>query len=58
MSPLPSESWLPNTLTEEELEDMVVRGVLPEKAISRWKCCYGQEFSLEERTEMVVFWSV
>jgi hypothetical protein len=55
MPPPPSESWLPSTLTEEELEDMVMRGLLPEKAISRWKCCYGQEFPSEDQTETTVF---
>jgi hypothetical protein len=34
---------------------MVVRGLLPEKAIFGWKCCYNQEFPLEDRTEMVIF---
>jgi hypothetical protein len=31
----PSELWVPNILMEEDLTDMVVRGILPEKAISR-----------------------
>jgi hypothetical protein len=48
---------VPRTLTEEELEDMEARGLLPEKAISGRKCCYGQEFPSEDRTEMIVFQS-
>jgi hypothetical protein len=36
---------------------MKARGLLSERAISRWKCCHGQEFPMEDRTEMVVFWS-
>jgi hypothetical protein len=55
--PPPDESWVPRTLTEEELEDMEARGLLPEKAISGRKCCYGQEFPSEDRTEMIVFQS-
>jgi len=33
----------------------VERGVLPEKQISGWKCCYSKEFPMEDRTEIVVF---
>ncbi|RLM54814.1 hypothetical protein C2845_PM10G11940 [Panicum miliaceum] len=50
----PNESWVPTTLTEEELEHMEARGLLPKKAISGWKCCYVQEFPSEDRTETIV----
>ncbi|RLM55339.1 retrotransposon protein, putative, Ty3-gypsy subclass [Panicum miliaceum] len=46
---------MPSTLTEEELEDMEARGLLSEKAVPRWKCCYIQMFPSEDWTEMVVF---
>jgi hypothetical protein len=36
------------------MEDMVVRGLLREKAISGWKCCY-LVFPLDDWTETVVF---
>ena len=36
LPPLHSESWVPNTLIEVEIQDMVVQGILPEKEISRW----------------------
>jgi hypothetical protein len=46
-----------STLTEEDLKDMEVRGILPEKAISEWRCCYREEFPTEDQTKMVLFWS-
>jgi hypothetical protein len=57
MPPPPSESWLPSTLTKEELEDMEVHGFLPKKAISGWKCCYSPKFPSEDRTDTIIFWS-
>jgi len=34
---------------------MVECGVLPEKQISGWRCCFGEEFPSEDTTETVVF---
>ena len=34
---------------------MVERGILPEKQISGWWCCYGEEFPSEDTNQMVVF---
>ena len=31
------------------------RGILPEKQISEWQCCYGEEFRLEDTNQAVVF---
>ena len=34
---------------------MVERGLLPEKVISGWKCCFGEDFPTEDQMETVVF---
>jgi len=34
---------------------MVECAVLPEKQISGWRCCFGEEFPSEDTTEIVVF---
>ena len=34
---------------------MVERDILPEKQIFGWRCCYGEEFPLEDKDQTVVF---
>ena len=34
---------------------MVERGILPEKQISGWRCCYGEEFPSEDTDQIAVF---
>jgi len=42
-------------LLEADIQDMMEHSVLLEKQISWWKCCYDEEFPMEDRTEAVVF---
>ena len=54
-APPPLSSWQKCSLQESDIQDMVERGILPEKQISGWRCCYGEEFPSEDTNQMVVF---
>ena len=54
-APPPSSSWQKCTHQESDIQDMVERGILLEKQISRWRCCYGKEFPLEDTDQTVTF---
>ena len=54
-APPPSSSWQKCTLQESDIQDMVECGILPEKQISRWRCCYGKEFPWEDTDQTVTF---
>ena len=43
------------SLQESDIQDLVERGLLPEKQISGWRCCYGEEFPSEDTNQAVVF---
>ena len=50
------ETWVPSTMHEADIQDLVERWLLPENVFG-WRCCYGEEFPTEDRIEMVVFQS-
>ena len=43
------------SLQESDIQDLVERGMLPEKQISGWRCCYGEDFPSEDTNQAVVF---
>ncbi|RLN09657.1 putative gypsy-type retrotransposon [Panicum miliaceum] len=54
-SPTPELAWSPSTMTDADIEALVAQGLLLEKAISRWRSCFGEAFPSEDWTETVVF---
>ena len=44
----PSSSWQKCSLQESDIQDLVEHGLLPEKQISGWRCCYGEDFPSED----------
>jgi len=54
-APLPSSSWQKCSLQESDIQDLVEHGLLPQKHISVWRCCYGEEFSSEDTDQTVLF---
>ncbi|RLM69211.1 putative gypsy-type retrotransposon [Panicum miliaceum] len=48
-------AWSSSIMTDTDIEALVVKGLLPEKAISDWQSFFGEAFPLEDRTETVVF---
>jgi len=48
-------SWQKCSLQESDIQDMVEHGILSEKQISEWRCCYGEEFPSEDSDQTVVF---
>ncbi|RLN29221.1 orf3 [Panicum miliaceum] len=55
--PAPELAWSPSTMTDADIEALVVQVLLSEKAISGWRSCFGEAFPFEDRTKTVVFWS-
>lgn len=49
------ESWVPSTVTEQDLEQMVADQVLPEKTIIRWCPAVGETFPTLNTDEIIVF---
>ena len=54
-APLPSSSWQKCSFQESNIQDLVERGLLSEKQISGWRCCYGEEFPSEDTNRTIVF---
>ena len=52
---LPLSSWQKCSLQESDIQDMVEPCILPEKQISGWRCCYGEEFLSEDMNQTVMF---
>lgn len=54
-TPAPHLAWVPSTITDTVLENMVVQGLLLEKVISGWRSYTDEAFPAEDLTETVVF---
>nr|AAM01046.1 Putative retroelement [Oryza sativa Japonica Group]AAP52790.1 retrotransposon protein, putative, unclassified [Oryza sativa Japonica Group] len=49
--------WAPSNVTEENLKEMVVHGVLPAKEIIGWRPAYGEAFPTPNTHEVVETWN-
>jgi hypothetical protein len=53
--PDPSTIWEPSTVTEEQIQSLVDRGLLRPKSQVRWRPAAGEAFPIEGTSETIVF---